>query len=73
MTKRKLQILVQKFIGVLLIIISMLIVNSIDNDSTIPMMIFISGLLLIIINKTFKEIIQEESIKEYTEENEDLK
>lgn len=72
MTKRKLQILVQKLIGVLLIVISIMIVSAIDNNSTIPMIIFIAGLILIINTKTFKEIVQEESIKEY-EENEDLK
>lgn len=72
MTKRKHQILVQKFIGLLLIVVAILSVGAIDGDSTIPMIIFVSGLILIINNKTFKEIIREESKREI-EENEDLK
>lgn len=72
MKKRKVQILVQKFIGLLLVVISMLTVNVIDGNSTIPMIVFIAGVILIFNNKTFDEIVQSEARKEI-EENEDLK
>lgn len=71
MTKRKLQILVQKLIGLLLVIVSIPSVKLFEGESTIPMIIFIAGIILIINTKTFKEIVQEEAIREI-EENEDL-